>query len=380
MSAIRRVLAVSVATAAMLGAAAAPSSAVVGGNERQPGRVPGGRRDHLRPVPLHRHADHARLGAQRGPLRQRHGRRGRDAGQLAAAAHQRAHRRRQARATARRARVSQVVVAPELPAHVGLRHLAAEALAAARRWRPRRWPARASASIWTAGTLETIVGWGATEEGGEHAGQPSGGAACRSRPTRTARGAYSDFDAKTMVCAGFPQGGVDTCQGDSGGPMFGETSAGALRVVGTTSFGEGCARPGRPGVYGRVADDTLRPWIAETTGGRRQHRDEHAREQAAAKTRRARSGVLRSGGWARQAPPRRQQQRPPSLEHERDQEDDQDDQQERSDTDIHGTPFLASDSSTPCFPISDAALSSERRGCAGFVSSVIRSAVSRPAR
>ena len=69
-----------------------------------------------------------------------------------------------------------------------------------------------------------------------------------------------------MVCAGFPQGGVDTCQGDSGGPMFGKTSTGALRVVGTTSFGEGCARPDRPGVYARVADDTLRPWIAQNTG------------------------------------------------------------------------------------------------------------------
>ena len=80
-------------------------------------------------------------------------------------------------------------------------------------------------------------------------------------------GAYSDFDAKTMICAGFPQGGVDTCQGDSGGPMFGNTSAGALRVVGATRFGEGCARPGKPGVYARVADATLREWIAQTTGG-----------------------------------------------------------------------------------------------------------------
>ena len=57
-----------------------------------------------------------------------------------------------------------------------------------------------------------------------------------------------------MVCAGFPQGGVDTCQGDSGGPMFGRDAAGALKVVGATSFGEGCARPGKPGVYARVAD------------------------------------------------------------------------------------------------------------------------------
>ena len=121
-------------------------------------------------------------------------------------------------------------------------------------------------SIWTAGTLETIVGWGVTEEDGD---LPDNLQEARVPITTDSycAGAYSDFDATTMVCAGFPQGGVDTCQGDSGGPMFGKTSAGALRVVGTTSFGEGCARPGRPGVYGRVADDTLRPWIAETTGG-----------------------------------------------------------------------------------------------------------------
>jgi trypsin len=64
-----------------------------------------------------------------------------------------------------------------------------------------------------------------------------------------------------MVCAGFPEGGVDTCQGDSGGPMFGRTSGGVLRVVGATSFGEGCARPGKPGVYARVGDTVLREWI-----------------------------------------------------------------------------------------------------------------------
>src|SRR3712207_8664533 len=62
----------------------------------------------------------------------------------------------------------------------------------------------------------------------------------------------------TTLFRSFPQGGVDTCQGDSGGPMFGRTSTGALRVVGATSFGDGCARPGRPGVYARVADEVDR--------------------------------------------------------------------------------------------------------------------------
>ena len=42
--------------------------------------------------------------------------------------------------------------------------------------------------------------------------------------------------------------------------MFGN-AGGALRVVGATSYGEGCARPGKPGVYARVGDTLLREWI-----------------------------------------------------------------------------------------------------------------------
>ena len=135
-------------------------------------------------------------------------------------------------------------------------------------------------SIWTAGTLETIVGWGATEEGGD---LPDNLQEARVPITtdQYCANAYSDFDAKTMVCAGFPQGGVDTCQGDSGGPMFGKTSTGVLRVVGTTSFGEGCARPGPAGCLrprrGRHATAVDR---GDHRRWRRQHRVEHAREQA----------------------------------------------------------------------------------------------------
>jgi secreted trypsin-like serine protease len=122
-------------------------------------------------------------------------------------------------------------------------------------------------SLWTAGTLESIVGWGVTQENGSQPERLQKAQVPVTTDAYCANAYSSDFDPRTMVCAGFPQGGVDTCQGDSGGPMFGRTSAGVLRVVGATSWGEGCARPGKPGVYARVADDTLRPWIASTTGG-----------------------------------------------------------------------------------------------------------------
>ena len=96
------------------------------------------------------------------------------------------------------------------------------------------------------GVVATVLGWGRVGE----SAAPSPTLQSVQVPVvadKTCATEESDFDAGSMVCAGYPQGGRDACAGDSGGPMVVDG-----RLVGVVSWGDGCARAGKPGVYTRL--------------------------------------------------------------------------------------------------------------------------------
>ena len=118
----------------------------------------------------------------------------------------------------------------------------------------------------TLGALATVTGWGLMDH--------RGGLGMPSRlmevelplvEERTCRAAYPAqyrIDSST-VCAGFPSGGKDSCLGDSGGPLVVRDGDDWLQV-GIVSWGAGCARPGKYGVY--TSTGAFAEWVERRTG------------------------------------------------------------------------------------------------------------------
>uniref|UniRef100_A0AAX7VL81 Matriptase n=1 Tax=Astatotilapia calliptera TaxID=8154 RepID=A0AAX7VL81_ASTCA len=107
-----------------------------------------------------------------------------------------------------------------------------------------------------------ITGWGATREGG------SAAVVLQKASVRIINQAVCDDlmggqITSRMFCAGVLSGGVDACQGDSGGPLS-CPSGNRMFLAGVVSWGDGCARRNKPGIYTTVTK--FRGWIKEKTG------------------------------------------------------------------------------------------------------------------
>ncbi len=128
--------------------------------------------------------------------------------------------------------------------------------------------APAESGLWEPGDALTIAGFGVTQEDGDAPPVLQAAEVPRVADSDCAK-AYDDptpvlgnaFDPKTAICAGLPQGGKDTCQGDSGGPILAPLGSG-FRLIGATSYGEGCAREGKPGVYARLAEGSVKAFVS----------------------------------------------------------------------------------------------------------------------
>ncbi|XP_045151121.1 suppressor of tumorigenicity 14 protein [Echinops telfairi] len=117
--------------------------------------------------------------------------------------------------------------------------------------------------VFPAGKAIWVTGWGHTTEGGSAALVLQKGE-IRVINQTTCESLLPQQLTARMMCVGYLSGGVDSCQGDSGGPLSSVEADGRIFQAGVVSWGEGCARRDKPGVYTKLS--LFRDWIKEQTG------------------------------------------------------------------------------------------------------------------
>lgn len=113
--------------------------------------------------------------------------------------------------------------------------------------------------------LVTTSGWGVLRDGGMSVSQKLMKVSLPLVPQKVCEASYPSKLTDRMMCAGLAEGGKDSCQGDSGGPLF-YKSRGKLLLIGVVSWGEGCARPKKYGIYSRLSKEI--DWIGTTLAKR----------------------------------------------------------------------------------------------------------------
>ncbi|XP_074594184.1 trypsin-like [Brevipalpus obovatus] len=115
-------------------------------------------------------------------------------------------------------------------------------------------------------TLGTILGWGKRKNSAIFGTDKLHQAKVPIANITECRSVYEDYYiSNNMICAGFPSGRIDSCAGDSGGPLLVQRKKEKKTrwaVYGITSFGEGCGRKGKYGIYVKVPNFVK--WIRRT--------------------------------------------------------------------------------------------------------------------
>ncbi|MFF8101485.1 S1 family peptidase [Streptomyces sp. NPDC016640] len=145
------------------------------------------------------------------------------------------------------ARVSRIWIHPDYVSATRGDDVAVLTLSASMPYTPASYVSSADTSVYTAGATARVLGWGTTSSNGSSSNQLRTATVPTVSDTSCRSSYGSRFVQSDMVCAGYTSGGVDTCQGDSGGPLL----IGG-RLAGITSWGDGCAAAGYPGVYTRL--------------------------------------------------------------------------------------------------------------------------------
>lgn len=108
----------------------------------------------------------------------------------------------------------------------------------------------------------TTAGWGYTKESGWKLAETLQKVSVPLVTREACNNSYKNSITERMICAGLSQGGKDSCQGDSGGPLIVKEDNGQHVLAGVVSWGEGCARPNKYGVYAKVS--SVIDWIEES--------------------------------------------------------------------------------------------------------------------